>query len=926
MKSQRGNLRTSRKADPVKTAVAVKSEGSNQKRSTRSSIRLVSKLKPKTKAGKSAGPLVPDRRLRVVDKSKKPKEENLAVERKSSPDTASVSCDVNSNGVTVDSRRRRTDSAEYIKRRFLYDSSEPSRRDKSKVHNSRSTVALMAVSTANLLTRKARSSQRVKSETGTLSRQKSRRGRRLKPKLDYSPSYSQDIESLPSPQSHLDKSTKGSQKGKARQIVKRSSTDRRSSWELPDVFEAEVSSSGETDRVLSSRNLDIVHFHNNKYMRAERYSDVLLDDLPTYRNEELRSYRFQRTVSHRSATQKRQGGSSQFQNSNLHKGTDAFDSHSLLSGRLSPVDAHSEDMIEYPTDLNTGRFDRSRTLEDLDAEVNYLHSPESHDMSEPSQAPNEDLEEEDLLAPELSILSGPATVSSPDGVLLSSIPDTSSIFTGTLLTPSSSRRKSPVRPMQVIRTKSSTHTTVATPSCTQMSMLGGVSDNGPFVYTQSVGYVRRLSNNDTKPDDDCLPTVYQQSATEHSHAVSDALLCNAPAGLKPPSIVRLASMNTSGATSIAIRPLQDRARVPDEAVTAIRSDTPNAAMSPPLLPPILNPSPSNLYCRAYLWALRVPAHIKHTLTTLIRHSSATNRRRPTILKRSAVPVAANTSPTAFVAQPGPVSHYQASDLNGEAPLVPVSRTIGAFTPSAAHLHKSSLDVTDLNPTASCLTTGPTKLHQLMTAPQISPSLTASDRLFGRRTGAYSKSSLLSAVAMPTVPSQSSGVVEPLVATGAPPNTNPSYRYAILRGSADGKRYLVLGSQGIFDRSSCDMGITPGVLSKLASDNHRHHHASKPTFTTRRPLCIFKPSLFQDEAAHGTAADTRCPHQAIHPAAVHFNFNDPPSWVSRWPLGIKLDNPSSRQTPAVSLNGADKLMIICVLLLSDSYRYAVTERD
>ncbi|KAF7259589.1 hypothetical protein EG68_03240, partial [Paragonimus skrjabini miyazakii] len=653
---------------------------------------------------------------------------------------------------------------------------------------------------------------------GTLPRQKSRRGRRLKPKLDYSPSYSQEVESVPSPQPHLEKSAKGVQKRKARQNVRRSLTDRRSSWELPDIFEAEVSSSVEADRVLSSRNLDIVHFHNNKYIRAERYSDVLLDDLPAYRGEEHRSCRFQHTISHRSATQKRQTGSSQFPDSSLHKGTDAFDSHSLLSGRLSPVDAHSEDMIEYRTDLNTGRFDRSRTLEDLDAEVNYLHSPGSHDMSEPSQTPNEDLEEEDLLAPELSILSGPAAVSSPDGVLLSSIPDTSSIFTGTLLTPSSNRRKSPVRPMQVIRTKSSTHTAVATPSCTQMSMLGGVSDNGPFVYTQSVGYVRRLSSNDTKPDDDCLPTVYQQSATEHSHAVSDALLCSTSSGLKPPSIVRLASVNTSGATSIAIRPLQDRVRVPDEAPTVIRSDTSNAAMSPSLLPPILNqvslPAQQSALPRLFGGTTRTGASglTKPILTTTHpSHSSATSRRRPTILKRSAVPVVANTSPTAFVAQSGPVSHYQASDLNGEAPLVPVSRTIGAFTPSAAHLHKSSLDVTDLNPTASCLTAGPTKLHQLMTAPQTSPNLTASDRLFGRRAGAYSKSSLLSAVAMPTAPSQPSSV-EPLVATGAPTNTNPSYRYAILRGSADGKRYLVLGSQGIFDRST----INPLVSSKWSN--------------------------------------------------------------------------------------------------------------
>ncbi|KAF8561657.1 hypothetical protein P879_09769, partial [Paragonimus westermani] len=576
-------------------------------------------------------------------------------------------------------------------------------------------------------------------------------------------------------------------------------------------------SSVEADRVLSSRNLDIVHSHN-KYARAERYSDVLLSDLPAYRSEEIRSCRFQHTVSHRSAAQKRQAGSSQFPNSNLHKGTDAFDSHSLLSGHLSPVDAHSEDIIEYRTDLNTGRFDRSRTLEDLDVEVNYFHSPESHDMSEPSQAPNEDLEEEDLLAPELSILSGPATVSSPDGVLLSSIPDTSSIFTGTLLTPSSSRRKSPVRPMQVIRTKSSTHTTVATPSCTPMTMLGGVSDNGPFVYTQSVGRVRRMSSNDTKPDDDCLPTVYQQSAPEHSHAVSDALICNTP-GLKPPSIVRLTSVNTSGTTSIAIRPLQDRVRVPDESPTVIRSDTSNATVSPSLLPPILNqaslPAQQSALPRLFVGTTRTgpSALTKPTLTTAHpSHSSATNRRRPTILKRSAVPVAANTSPTAFVAQPGPVSHYQTSDLNGEAPLVPVSRTIGAFTPSAALLHKSSLDVTDLNPTATPLITGSTKLHQLMTAPQTSPNLTASDKLFGRRAGAYSKSSLLSAVAMPTAPSQPSGVVDPLVATGAPPNANPSYRYAILRGSADGKRYLVLGSQGIFDRST----INPLVSSKSST--------------------------------------------------------------------------------------------------------------
>uniref|UniRef100_A0A183APM2 AMP_N domain-containing protein n=1 Tax=Echinostoma caproni TaxID=27848 RepID=A0A183APM2_9TREM len=44
----------------------------------------------------------------------------------------------------------------------------------------------------------------------------------------------------------------------------------------------------------------------------------------------------------------------------------------------------------------------------------------------------------------------------------------------------------------------------------------------------------------------------------------------------------------------------------------------------------------------------------------------------------------------------------------------------------------------------------------------------------------------------------------------PRHTDP-YRYALLRGSADGKRYLVLGNQGLFEKNSA------GSLNSNVSD-------------------------------------------------------------------------------------------------------------
>lgn len=150
------------------------------------------------------------------------------------------------DSVPSSGKRNRSGADSYINKRFLYDVVEPPKRTRHKraeSHRGRSTAALMAASTANLagLQKGKRSSRvRVSPNDVVVPLQQSRRGRRLRPKLEFTPPGSPVdtdfmIDPLPdqSMYSHPSENpTNLVRKARSRQY----STSDSSSWRLPDLF------------------------------------------------------------------------------------------------------------------------------------------------------------------------------------------------------------------------------------------------------------------------------------------------------------------------------------------------------------------------------------------------------------------------------------------------------------------------------------------------------------------------------------------------------------------------------------------------------------------------------------------------------------------------------------------------------------------
>lgn len=112
------------------------------------------------------------------------------------------------------------------------------------------------------------------------------------------------------------------------------------------------------------------------------------------------------------------------------------------------------------------QFERMNdNIEDLAEPEDDLESIESHNLVNRSLQQSHEELEEDLLAPKLSILaaSSSATMDS-DRLIVSTMPETGSVLGSGLVSGGvggGSRRKSPVRPMQVLRTKSTNQSTVS---------------------------------------------------------------------------------------------------------------------------------------------------------------------------------------------------------------------------------------------------------------------------------------------------------------------------------------------------------------------------------------------------------------------------------------------------------------------------------
>ncbi|VDP95583.1 unnamed protein product, partial [Echinostoma caproni] len=141
---------------------------------------------------------------------------------------------------------------------------------------------------------------------------------------------------------------------------------------------------------------------------------------------------------------------------------------------------------------------------------------------------------------------------------------------------------------------------------------------------------------------------------------------------------------------------------------------------------------------------------------------------------------------------------QHTDVDDTVVSIPVTRAIGTFPSANVHKPTAVVQVTTTTSATQSPST-PAKLLQLVStpsipSPQLTTNLTTSDKLFDRRP---SGSAVLSTTSL-NVSGTGSTFVD---VTETPTSTVHPYRYALLIGSADGKRYLVLGSQGLFEKNS-----------------------------------------------------------------------------------------------------------------------------
>ncbi|KAG5450419.1 hypothetical protein CSKR_107938 [Clonorchis sinensis] len=707
MKTKRSDLRLSRKVKPRKS---ISSVNKPQKRPYN--------VRPLTRGSRQTGLRDPGSSIRAKGS---PKSVDLKRVARSTRDPAPITPVVSEvSGVNPENRRRRINTSEYIKKRFLYDSADSSK----KTRESHSPTV------------KLRKIHRIMDDnvTGPPVFSQGKRGRRKKFNLAHV-NLTESVSSLTAAsfegaplRIHRSKPRKD---GHSRQ--RSTLPDNRSTWELPDVHEVAESTTPEDDQ----------SGHQSHFCLSKSPA-VALDELhaqsDVHSQDQLGGFR------PGSQSKKHSDGNRHLFSTDGQKRTNILDSHSFFSvGNLSPVsDTHADSLQHFGTDENSERYRHARYHTNLDTEDDdYLHSPLSHDLSEErSQPPNEDVEEEDLLAPELSILTGPDSVAGADGVVLS---DTHTLLANVLQPSSGSRRKSPVRPMQVIRTKSST-------SVPPMSTFGSNPDTSSL-FTSSSTYDRRLSGEDSSRADGILPAIYRQKALIESSQT----LVDTSSGLKSASILRMPTPRT-----------------------------------------FVNSSP-----RPSTTASAKPV-LQHSA-----HPSSTGRRRPTILKRG------SNSSGGVGGPPFSGQSQIGSELGTEVSHTPVARTLNPFTSGSVHSHRATSLIQSSSArsvaAATSTETGPTKLLQLVTASSlvtpVSPApLTASDKLFGRRHGVYSTNPLSSTALISTSLSQHTDADDTRTSTAAP-LTPPPYRYAVLRGCPGGKRYLVLGSSGVFDRSP----VAPSAL-------------------------------------------------------------------------------------------------------------------
>ncbi|CAI2731037.1 unnamed protein product [Schistosoma spindalis] len=754
--------------------------------------------------------------------------------------------DTSDTRLTLSEQKRKRSGAEnYINKRFLYDVVEPPKRNRQKkfLHfTDRSTAALMAVSSANLLKKhksKLSVSSQIPSDRDLFPRVKSRHGRRLKPKHEYSPSQSADEHhSFDQPLS-TDSSWKPIRKNKILSQTTKSRSEHKSdtiNYLKHDKYNKEYYSSDEDregsdlEGILSSKtyypDASCISTYSDMFSELQKPEQLIHGQNPD--NMENHGRLESSRLKNRSNLRRVLSPSC-----NQKEPTNSFLRQTMFrSDEISPpIDRHTTNILNFCISSSVDQFAHLRTNLDKTAiHEDDLESAESHGLVNRRVQQSQEELEEDLLAPELSIITGSNTATSSDGVLVSTLTDTGAMLSCNSSS-GSSRRKSPVRPMQVLRTKTTLTSTTAAPSNTSPTMLVTGSDNSPFVFTSpsvvtNTVYTRSLSDLDLGHDGDVLTSGIcsvlsgnnSQSLGESNQSLENSYVVN-NSELEIHSISDHSHQILSSGSPLTLTSISSVNQVP-VCIDSSNVSKGNTTASSGLLPSLLTQSttrPVPVVQQPIISRVFMAPNTTRSVTTPVTkpimsvpHStlgSVSSRRRPTILKRTLGTVNSTTS-NSLVASRSTVFETSDNDVDLSTSS---SRTINVFNPgSTGQLQKPINSITtEESGSSGNLTNTSNKLLQLVTtsttstpSDRLNPNQTASDRLFGKRLIAYNRNTSHTPNNTVSNTTQNSGTThhQSPAPTNTTINTATPYRYAVVRGSADGKQYVLISNPRMVDQT------------------------------------------------------------------------------------------------------------------------------
>ncbi|CAH8590908.1 unnamed protein product [Heterobilharzia americana] len=790
MRPKRNDIRISRKFVP--NPVALKSSKKDRRlRSTRSS-KLIEKNEDTTQTSSFThndevsctkdGRLLESRRSRNAGAAKL----NSVRKLKVTSDLKQKRSGSNDSRILLtDEKRRRSGAENYINKRFLYDVVEPPKRNRQKKFphfTDRSTAALMAVSSANLLKRhksKVGVSVHKADDQDMSAHVRSRHGRRLKPKHEYSPSRSDDEDPVTDHSPVTDASRRSMKKNRVFTQSSKSRLAARSDqavWSRSEIsnkgYYSDENQDGELDRILTPKSyypdascLSTYSDVFNELQKPENLThNKILDSVDEYRHTESSKLRNRFNVRHVFSP-----------SSNPKESTNSFSRQNVFCSNHIPAEVDR---------LNADQLTRIRkTSEEATGQEDDIDSTESRGLINRQVQQSQDELEEDLLAPELSIITGSSTVANPDGVLVSTLTDAATMLSCNSVS-GSSRRKSPVRPMQVLRTKTA-HTSTAATNVSPNILVTGSDNNN----TQSFG----------EPN----------QSTESGFSVNN---CE----LEIHSINNQAHQILSSGSPLTLTSITSMARVP-VCTDGISGSKGNVTVSSGLLPSLLTQSitrPVSVIQQPIISRVFMTPNTTRPVTTpatkpIISVPPSTlgpisARRRPTILKRTPGTGSSASSNSLITCRP---AVFETSESDADLSASPSNRAIGVFNSgTSSQLQKPiSLITTEESGSSSNLSNATTKLLQLVTTPstpseRLNPNQTASDRLFGKRLVAYNRNTSQTPITSSTPTQNSVTTYQSSTLTNTTTNTTTPYRYAVVRGSADGKQYVLISNPRLVDQT------------------------------------------------------------------------------------------------------------------------------